>query len=50
MNKRGWSYTANNSDDPNHTEGKHSLYASQNFFIITDGKRQQATMSITRDI
>ena len=39
MNKRGWSYTANNSDDPNHTEGKHSLYASQNFFIITDGKK-----------
>ena len=39
MNKRGWSYTANNSDDPDHTEGKHSLYASQNFFIITDGKK-----------
>ena len=39
MNKRGWTYTANNSDDPNHTEGKHSLYASQNFFIITDGKK-----------
>lgn len=39
MNKRGWSYAANNSDDPDHTEGKHSLYASQNFFIITDGKK-----------
>ncbi|MGN0270475.1 MAG: TIM-barrel domain-containing protein, partial [Candidatus Weimeria sp.] len=39
MNKRGWTYTANNSDDPDHTEGKHSLYASQNFFIITDGKK-----------
>ena len=34
MNKRGWLYTANNSDDPNHTENKHSLYASQNFFVV----------------
>lgn len=31
MNKRGWLYTSNNTDDPNHTEDKHSLYASQNF-------------------
>ena len=34
MNKRGWLYTANNSDDPDHTENKHSLYASQNFFVV----------------
>ncbi|WP_022766221.1 glycoside hydrolase family 31 protein [Butyrivibrio sp. XPD2006] len=34
MNKRGWLYTANNSDDPNHTENKNSLYASQNFFVV----------------
>ena len=34
MNKRGWLYTSNNSDDPNHTENKHSLYASQNFFVV----------------
>lgn len=34
MNKRGWIYESNNSDDPNHTEDKHSLYASQNFFLI----------------
>lgn len=34
INKRGWLYTSNNTDDPNHTEDKHSLYASQNFFII----------------
>ncbi|MGN0240893.1 MAG: TIM-barrel domain-containing protein, partial [Candidatus Weimeria sp.] len=39
MNKRGWTYTSNNTDDPDHTEGKHSLYASQNFFIITDGRK-----------
>ena len=34
MNKRGWLYTSNNSDDPNHTENKNSLYASQNFFVV----------------
>ncbi|MBP5266195.1 MAG: alpha-glucosidase, partial [Lachnospiraceae bacterium] len=31
INKRGWLYTSHNSDDPNHDEGKHSLYASHNF-------------------
>lgn len=35
MNKRGWLYTSNNTDDPNHTEDKHSLYASQNFLLLT---------------
>lgn len=35
INKRGWLYTSNNTDDPNHTEDKHSLYASQNFFLVT---------------
>lgn len=35
MNKRGWTYTSNNSDDPVHTEDKRSLYASQNFILIT---------------
>ena len=38
MNKRGWIYESNNSDDPNHTEDKHSLYASQNFFLIFSRK------------
>ena len=40
INKRGWLYISNNSDDPNHTENKHSLYASQNFFVIYSGERQ----------
>ena len=39
MNKRGWLYTSNNSDDPNHTENKHSLYASQNFFVVFSKER-----------
>ncbi len=34
INKRGWTYDSWNSDDPNHSEDKHSLYASQNFLII----------------
>lgn len=34
INKRGWSYTSFNADDPIHTEEKRSLYASQNFFVI----------------
>ena len=37
INKRGWRYTSNNSDDPHHEETKESLYASQNFLIIDDG-------------
>ncbi len=40
INKRGWLYSSNNSDDPNHTENKHSLYASQNFFVVFSKKRQ----------
>ena len=40
MNKRGWLYTSNNTDDPNHTENKHSLYASQNFFVVLSKKRK----------
>ncbi|MDY6324212.1 MAG: glycoside hydrolase family 31 protein [Catonella sp.] len=34
INKRGWQYISNNTDDPNHAEEKRSLYASHNFFIL----------------
>ena len=34
MNKRNWLYISNNTDDYMHTEGKHSLYASQNFILV----------------
>jgi len=37
MNKRGWSYTSWNSDNPHHHEDTHSLYGSHNFILI-DGK------------
>lgn len=34
INKRGWLYRSNNTDDPEHTEGKHSLYGAHNFFVL----------------
>ena len=40
MNKRGWIYISNNTDDPVHTEDKRSLYASQNFFIVDGNDRK----------
>lgn len=39
INKRGWIYESNCSDQPNHTEGQHSLYGAHNFFVV-DGKEQ----------
>ncbi|MGN0596515.1 MAG: TIM-barrel domain-containing protein [Ruminiclostridium sp.] len=39
INKRGWKYESNCSDDPNHTESKRSLYGAHNF-IIVDGKER----------
>ena len=38
INKRGWIYRSNNADEPHHEEGKNSLYASHNFFIVDDGE------------
>ena len=35
INKRGYIYTSNCSDDPNHTEEKVSLYGAHNFIIIS---------------
>ena len=34
MNKRGFIYESHCSDDPNHDEGKHSLYGAHNFFLV----------------
>ena len=38
INKRGWIYISDNADDPSHDENKTSLYASQNFLLIDDGR------------
>ncbi len=37
INKRGWIYESNCTDDPRHTEDKHSLYGAHNFLIL-DGE------------
>ena len=34
INKRGWIYTSNCTDDPHHLETTHSLYGAHNFLII----------------
>ncbi len=34
INKRGWIYESNCTDDPHHTEGKRSLYGAHNFFVV----------------
>ena len=38
INKRGYCYISNCSDDPNHTEDKFSLYGAHNFIIISGKK------------
>ncbi|MGN1377480.1 MAG: TIM-barrel domain-containing protein, partial [Dorea sp.] len=39
MNKRGFSYISNATDDPHHTENKHSLYGAHNFLILNRAKK-----------
>ncbi len=39
INKRGFTYISNCTDDPNHTEDKSSLYGAHNFIII-DGPKE----------
>ena len=34
INKRNWCYISDCADDPDHTEGKRSLYAAHNFIIL----------------
>lgn len=38
INKRGFLYISNASDDPRHTEDKSSLYAAHNFLIVAGEK------------
>lgn len=39
INKRGFVYESNCSDDPLHTEGKRSLYGAHNFFVVDSDKK-----------
>ncbi len=34
LNKRGYCYTSDCTDDPNHTEDKRSLYGAHNFIVV----------------
>ena len=38
INKRGYCYISDCTDDPNHTEDKRSLYGAHNFIIIAGEK------------
>lgn len=38
INKRGYCYVSDCTDDPNHTEDKRSLYAAHNFIVIAGEK------------
>ena len=38
INKRGYCYVSDCSDDPNHTEDKRSLYAAHNFILISGNR------------
>ena len=37
INKRGWRYVSNCSDNPNHCEHTNSLYGAHNFIMMGDG-------------
>lgn len=38
INKRGWIYVSDCTDDPNHREDTHSLYAAHNFLVFAEKK------------
>lgn len=40
MNKRGFRYVSDNTDEPLHTEDKLSLYGSHNFFVVRDREEE----------
>ena len=37
INKRGWHYITNNTDDSRHSEDKLSFYGAHNFLLVRDG-------------
>ena len=49
INKRGWHYVANNTDESHHGEDKRSYYGAHNFLLIDGGgRRTSAFSSISR--
>ena len=58
INKRGYQYISNNSDNPHHHEDVYSLYASHNFIIVSgeqtfglylDIRQHSPLISVTQD-
>ena len=49
INKRGYLYISNASDDPYHTEDKSSLYAAHNFLIV-DGTLSDRVISDAKSL
>lgn len=47
INKRGFSYISNATDDPFHLENKHSLYGAHNFLIL--GRKDKSSFGIFVD-
>lgn len=39
INKRGFSYISDATDDPHHTEARHSLYGAHNFLILSRSQK-----------
>ena len=37
INKRGWHYITNNTDESRHSEDKLSFYGAHNFLLVRDG-------------
>ena len=46
INKRGFIYTSNCTDDPEHTEDKHSLYGAYNLIIVSEKKPLECFLTI----
>ncbi len=49
MNKRGYVYESNCTDDPNHSEDKLSLYGAHNFIILSGASKDDPTFGLFID-
>lgn len=49
INKRGWTYTSDCSDDPHHQEDTHSLYGAHNFILLSGGSSLSEKLGIFID-
>ena len=47
INKRGWHYVTNNTDEARHSEDKLSYYGAHNFLLIDGGAGCECSVSYT---